>query len=190
MAERTIPQDLPKTKREAKSKGVPLYFTGKPCGRGHICERFSSNAWCVECSHDYSKDRYRIELSDPEKREKRNEYRRRYLTTEKSVATRRRYELARREAAAGRPRPEKCEACGRPGDIHFDHCHLTGKFRGWICESCNLALGKMNDDPDLLRRLASYVERHNHVLVQGDWVAEVMMQTMLGNLRSRKGNGR
>jgi hypothetical protein len=43
-------------------------------------------------------------------------------------------------------------------NTHIDHCHLTGMFRGLLCSSCNLALGKVGDDPSTLRRLAEYLE--------------------------------
>lgn len=40
-----------------------------------------------------------------------------------------------------RPIPERCECCGLPPStkrgLHLDHCHLTGRFRGWICHQCN-----------------------------------------------------
>jgi hypothetical protein len=70
---------------------------------------------------------------------------------------------ARREALASRPRPDLCEACGRPpngmGALHLDHCHSTGVFRGWLCHSCNLSLGAVADDPVTLRKLADYLDR-------------------------------
>jgi hypothetical protein len=34
--------------KEAKAKGLARYFTGKPCKRGHIAERFIAGG-CVEC---------------------------------------------------------------------------------------------------------------------------------------------
>lgn len=69
--------------------------------------------------------------------------------------------------AAGRPRPDKCEICDRPPGgkgpadkaLHYDHNHATGVFRGWACQDCNHCLGKMRDDPALLRRMADYLER-------------------------------
>lgn len=43
---------------EARTLGLSHYFTGKPCKLGHISERTSSNATCVECSRQF-KSNYR-----------------------------------------------------------------------------------------------------------------------------------
>ena len=39
----------------------------------------------------------------------------------------------------------------------LDHNHETGEFRGWICNDCNNALGKFNDDPKVLRIAIRYL---------------------------------
>lgn len=58
-----------------------------------------------------------------------------------------------------------CAICGddgagsRCGVLHVDHCHNSSAIRGLLCESCNLALGKFRDDPELLRRAAEYIEK-------------------------------
>ena len=69
---------------------------------------------------------------------------------------------AERELIAGRPRPKICDVCS--GNHHlgivFDHCHQSGSFRGWLCDRCNKTLGLVRDDPDLLRKLAEYLERN------------------------------
>lgn len=72
-------------------------------------------------------------------------------------------QLAKREQVAGRQRPERCELCNEtsPLRIVFDHCHETGAFRGWICDRCNKVLGLVYDSPDLLRKLAGYLEAHH-----------------------------
>src|SRR5262245_26042367 len=48
-----------------------------------------------------------------------------------------------------RPMPTHCECCGLPSKsdraLHLDHCHTTGKFRGWLCHGCNLGLGHFGD---------------------------------------------
>ena len=59
-----------------------------------------------------------------------------------------------------RPCPVQCEVTGcRRRARCADHEHLTGTFRGWICDPCNLAANK-HHTPASLRALADYVERH------------------------------
>jgi hypothetical protein len=36
-------------RREAKALGLDKYCTGKPCKRGHLAERYTKQAHCVEC---------------------------------------------------------------------------------------------------------------------------------------------
>jgi len=59
---------------------------------------------------------------------------------------------------AGRNKPENCEICNRGGRICFDHNHKTGKFRGWICYRCNLALGLLDDNKTLLLNMINYLK--------------------------------
>lgn len=65
--------------------------------------------------------------------------------------------LGIKEKIAGRLRPEQCEICGAIGKICFDHDHKTGLFRGWICSRCNLALGLVKDNEELLISLSEYL---------------------------------
>ncbi len=37
------------TRKEAKERGLKKYFTGVPCKRGHVCERYVSGHGCIEC---------------------------------------------------------------------------------------------------------------------------------------------
>ncbi len=37
------------TRAEARLLGLRRYFTGKPCKRGHVCERLTCNATCLRC---------------------------------------------------------------------------------------------------------------------------------------------
>ncbi|WP_308403651.1 endonuclease VII domain-containing protein [Streptomyces niphimycinicus] len=51
-----------------------------------------------------------------------------------------------------------CVICLDAPPIHVDHCHKTGRVRGVLCFSCNAALGQFKDQPDVIRRAATYVE--------------------------------
>jgi hypothetical protein len=65
-----------------------------------------------------------------------------------------------------------CAICERPETVRqphrigggeslaIDHDHATGKVRGLLCMTCNTAIGKLNDDPNLLRVAARYLEQH------------------------------
>jgi len=64
---------------------------------------------------------------------------------------------------AGRKRPKSCEICNTRGTICFDHCHETGRFRGWICRECNWALGHARDSIDILNKMIIYLERVNNL---------------------------
>lgn len=55
---------------------------------------------------------------------------------------------------------DSCYVCGSGDDLVIDHSHVTGKVRKVLCRYCNLALGHAKDDPNLLRRLADYLEEH------------------------------
>lgn len=57
-----------------------------------------------------------------------------------------------------RPKPLGCELCGAERRIVFDHNHVTGKFRGWLCNSCNIVLGLVKEDKRTLWSLVEYLE--------------------------------
>lgn len=59
-----------------------------------------------------------------------------------------------------------CALCGKTQEeeksaLCVDHNHETGQIRDLLCRVCNRALGLFKDDPELLKRAADYLERHN-----------------------------
>lgn len=64
---------------------------------------------------------------------------------------------------------KRCEICEQLTDFHrvsgvtktklcIDHDHTTGEFRGLLCWTCNVGLGKFKDSTDLLARAINYLE--------------------------------
>ena len=48
---------------------------------------------------------------------------------------------------------------GRYNSWNIDHCHHTGEVRGLLCWNCNVGIGKLNDDAQLLRRAIQWLEQ-------------------------------
>jgi hypothetical protein len=57
------------SRETAIDRGLTRYFTGKPCKRDHICERYISGAQCVECQREAQPDRKRRYDQSPKGRE-------------------------------------------------------------------------------------------------------------------------
>ncbi len=63
---------------------------------------------------------------------------------------------------------EMCFICGNCGNIDgdsnslvVDHCHATGLVRKLLCTRCNLMLGLLQDNSDILDNAADYLELHS-----------------------------
>jgi len=173
MADETIPNSLPKSREEAKARGAKRYFTGSSCKNGHVAERYTSIGMCVMCAkaHHYqrmtdpeivrrmrtnAKIRMAGRRADPIENEK--------VKAERSKSQKRHWKKDRANffaRLAESSKPTACEVCGpSKRRIVFDHCHATGKFRGWICHQCNLVLGLVNDDPQILQGLITYLGKN------------------------------
>lgn len=53
-----------------------------------------------------------------------------------------------------------CKICSKNLDTCkavVDHCHSTGSVRGILCNSCNVALGLINDDLGWLNKAKKYL---------------------------------
>lgn len=80
---------------------------------------------------------------------------------ERSFLLKLRYGITAQEVEEMRRRQDGvCAICRSNPPEHVDHCHASGTVRGLLCFGCNRGLGKAQDDPELLRRGLSYLERH------------------------------
>lgn len=62
-------------------------------------------------------------------------------------------------AICSRPERQLDVRYGTPIYLAVDHDHNTGQIRGLLCSACNVAIGKMNDSPEQLRKAADYLEK-------------------------------
>lgn len=58
-----------------------------------------------------------------------------------------------------------CAICNKSQDILIktmavDHDHNTGKVRGLLCDSCNLGLGKFQDNIEILENALKYMKEN------------------------------
>jgi len=95
------------SRRAARARKLPRYFTGRPCSNGHIAERLTLDCHCVECAREASRRYGRT----PKGRERQWRYRRspkgyetnwRYDRSPKGQERRWRYSRTEAKAAADR----------------------------------------------------------------------------------------
>ena len=63
--------------------------------------------------------------------------------------------------APTRPKPPYCELCGKASknrSLALDHCHVSNKFRGWLCADCNTGIGKLGDNVEGLEKAIRYLK--------------------------------
>lgn len=154
-----IKTELPQTRREAIALGAKHYFTGKPCSKGHLAKRHLTGT-CVPCGQEAIK---RWEARNPGEGLRRSR-----LWQKRHPEKARANSLRSWRKSAGmpeptRPCPSHCENCSKllvsGKNTHLDHCHLTGKFRGWLCNRCNRGLGYFDDCIEGLQQAIEYLKR-------------------------------
>ena len=56
----------------------------------------------------------------------------------------------------------KCAICkNKPTTkrgLHIDHCHKTGDIRGLLCHGCNIAIGNLKHDVNLMKSAIKYIK--------------------------------
>lgn len=134
------------TKCQLEQPEGSFYRDARSGGRRAMCKACSleqSNEWRAR-HHDKAKEIQR-----------RSALRRRLLSHG--------LELAQFEAMVENTQG-RCEICGRAPtgakrELSIDHDHQTGRVRGLLCDSCNMAIGLLSDDPDRAIQVAAYLRR-------------------------------
>lgn len=126
--------------------------------RGHCLD-------CKDCRREYNKNR----RTGPKRQEildKKKAHHKFYRETAIDRYREKRFGLTREDYDSLLKEQEGgCAICkstnpkGRYKErFSVDHCHETGQVRGLLCNTCNLGIGHMKDDPNLLRAAIAYLE--------------------------------
>jgi hypothetical protein len=112
----------------------------------------TSNGYCRPCRNEYRRQYYRANHESAKRRVRTDAWKRQGINI-----TWDEYEtlLADQQGV--------CAICHQPPGqkaLHVDHDHNTGQVRALLCTGCNTAIGSAQEDPDLLRSMADYIETH------------------------------
>lgn len=128
----------------AREEGLIIYNRGVSCKNGHDGLRYVKNNHCVEC----------------EKKAKNTH--RKITKNEWATNLKRNYGITLQEYLNILSRQNnKCVICESDFSTIkacVDHCHDTKKIRGILCHNCNVAIGHLKHNPELLRKAAIYCE--------------------------------
>lgn len=149
----------PATRAEAKARGLKHYFTGRPCSKGHVVNRHITGT-CVDCQQIAIKA---WDKRNPGEGLRRSRKWQKAHPERAKENTRRSWRKRNGVPFATRPCPANCESCSRvlEGGIktHLDHCHITGVFRGWLCNRCNRGLGYFGDSIEGIEKALTYLKQ-------------------------------
>ena len=57
-----------------------------------------------------------------------------------------------------------CDICGGINTngrrLYVDHDHNTGDVRGLLCDNCNVGIGRMKDNVEVLENAIAYLRKH------------------------------
>jgi hypothetical protein len=114
----------------------------KSCGKSYEHWHYASAYCSSEC---YNKNIYR-----------KNKHK--YLNKEYSL--KKRYGLSYEEF--NRMKQEQnnsCAICKKHSEaLCVDHCHTTGQVRKLLCKKCNMALGLLHEDEEIIKEMLEYIK--------------------------------
>lgn len=56
----------------------------------------------------------------------------------------------------------KCKICkAEVKRLVVDHCHITKRVRGLLCNHCNVGIGMLKESENIMREALNYINEHN-----------------------------
>lgn len=78
-------------------------------------------------------------------------------------------------------KPDNCECCFcSPDKWHLDHDHVYHTFRGWLCETCNIGIGKLGDDLEGIIHALKYLSSRTQI--QDNKVLDILIKGIIESL--------
>lgn len=169
-------EDTKQCYRCEETKPLSEFKPDKRMADGH-------HSWCVDCWRAYHRERYQQAKKDPEKlariRKNGRESARRMRAADpdRHAGYTRKYRFGVDRQAYEAMLAEQNGICALPGcdreatDLDHDRTCCPGNGKGCgkcvrqpLCHPCNVMLGCVLDNPEILRGAADYVERHSQRL--------------------------
>ena len=154
--------ELSKCTRCGETKSIALFSKDSRRKQGH-------GIWCKDCVTSYRKQHYLDNKSKINAQSK--AYHESHKEETSARGKRRRftqYGLTKEDfVSLLETQNYKCAVCEdglslEGKSTHIDHNHKTGEVRGILCPSCNLGIGKLKDNPDILDAAAAYLRKNGH----------------------------
>lgn len=163
-----------------------MSITLKVCKRGH--SRSPDKTRCFECTKLKNRERSARHRENPEYlaeqaiyqkeyRARTKDQRKQYLEENKEARSKnQRTQFLRKKYGITQKDFETmlaaqlgcCKICGeqpnltntKHNSLSVDHCHVTGKVRGLLCDRCNKGIGLLKDDVNRLISAIKYLEEN------------------------------
>jgi hypothetical protein len=128
-------------------------------------KRIPYNAWCKECYKKYKeqvKEEYKYLEENNYSKEGQKRARLKYVYGLTSEDWNKMYS-EQQGCCAICNTPETLLNKGLNKRLGVDHCHRTGDIRGLLCDNCNLAIGMLGDDIELLKSAILYLQKYQKI---------------------------
>jgi hypothetical protein len=166
IAQKRVRREAAQAERKCRSCGGPIEKYRKRCHKSvRDAKRARDRRWIEENRErvrENAKASRRRNYHPEKQREKNQRYRRKPGVRERLNRQSRDTKILRTYGLTPEQYAEMttgtCPICGKQGKLVLDHCHDTGIARGGLCAACNTGIGYFHDDPERMRRAASYLE--------------------------------
>lgn len=153
-------------RQEAISTNSPVY-AGRPCKKCGSAERRTLNGNCLNCekhsARDWRKTTPGKEATQRNHRERYHLYKGHYSHKSFEYHLKHKYGLSLDEYNSMMLAQDgKCAICKEKfSKLVVDHNHETGRNRELLCNPCNLSLGFLKENIEIVLHLKDYIVRHN-----------------------------